>query len=73
MVPGLLQTEDYARALLNAGLPYPDEVDDLVAARMERQAVLERERPPELWVVIDEAVLHRPVGGPYVMRDQLRT
>lgn len=72
VVPGLLQTEDYARALLTDRIGRnPDEVDDLVAARMERQAVLERERPPELWVVIDEAVLHRPVGGTYVMRDQL--
>ena len=72
VVPGLLQTEDYARALLTDKIGRsPDEVDDLVAARMERQAILERERPPELWMVIDEAVLHRPVGGTYVMRDQL--
>lgn len=72
VVPGLLQTEDYARALLTDRIGRsPDEVDDLVAARMERQAILEREKPPELWVVIDEAVLHRPVGGSYVMRDQL--
>jgi transcriptional regulator with XRE-family HTH domain len=72
VVPGLLQTEDYARALLTDRIGRdPDEVDDLVAARMARQAVLERHKPPELWVVIDEAVLHRPVGGAYVMREQL--
>ena len=72
VVPGLLQTEDYARALLTDRIGRdPDEVDDLVAARLERQAILERSNAPELWVVIDEAVLHRPVGGTYVMRDQL--
>lgn len=72
VVPGLLQTQDYARALLaNRIGSSPEDVDDLVAARMARQAILARDRPPELWVVIDEAVLHRPVGGPSVMRGQL--
>ena len=72
VVPGLLQTPDYARALLaNRIGAEPDAVDEVVAARIGRQSILARDKPPELWVVIDEAVLHRPVGGPYVMREQI--
>jgi transcriptional regulator with XRE-family HTH domain len=71
VVPGLLQTEAYARALLADRVVSADDTDEIVAARMERQAILAREYPPELWSVIDEAVLHRPVGGPDVMRDQV--
>src|SRR5580700_9358400 len=64
VVPGLLQTEDYARALLTGRLGGgADDIDEKVAARMARQAVLDRDRPAELWVGIDEAVLHRQVGG----------
>jgi transcriptional regulator with XRE-family HTH domain len=72
LVPGLLQTEDYARAVL-ATRPdvTEDELTQLVATRMERQSVLTRSRPPRLWVVIDEAVLHRQVGHGKVMQDQL--
>ncbi|MDT0551449.1 DUF5753 domain-containing protein, partial [Streptomyces lonegramiae] len=66
---GLLQTEEYARALI--GMEHPREVDEMVAARLERQRVLEREDPPVLWVVLSEAVLHQEVGGPDVMRGQL--
>ncbi|MEV5978672.1 helix-turn-helix transcriptional regulator [Streptomyces sp. NPDC052114] len=69
LVYGLFQTEEYARAVLATGVP--GRLDELVAARMERQRILERERPPLLLVVLDEAVLHRPVGGLEVMRDQL--
>lgn len=69
VVYGLLQTPEYARAVLEAGLV--DKPDDLVAARMERQRILEREDPPFTWVVLDEVVLHRPFGGRAVMRDQL--
>jgi transcriptional regulator with XRE-family HTH domain len=73
VVPGLLQTEAYARALLSDRIGSdPDEVDEKVAARMKRQVILDRAKPPELWVVVDEAVLHRPVGGPDVMREQLK-
>jgi hypothetical protein len=72
VVPGLLQTEDYARVLLADRIGSgADDIDEKVAARMERQAILERDRPPELWVVIDEAVLHRQVGGPHVMHEQI--
>ncbi|WP_406097285.1 helix-turn-helix domain-containing protein [Streptomyces sp. NBC_01013] len=69
LVYGLLQTEEYARAVLATGMP--DDLDGLLAARMERQRILERERPPLAWAVLDEAVLHRPVGGHEVMRAQL--
>ncbi|MEU6125595.1 helix-turn-helix transcriptional regulator [Streptomyces sp. NPDC047123] len=69
LIYGLLQTEAYARAVLATGVP--KKLDDLVAARMERQRVLERERPPLSLVILDEAVLHRPVGGRDVMRCQL--
>ncbi|MFF4322131.1 helix-turn-helix domain-containing protein [Streptomyces sp. NPDC001568] len=69
LVYGLLQTEAYARAVLSSGLP--DNLDELVAGRMERQRVLHREHPPMVWVVLDEAALYRPIGGPEVMRDQL--
>ncbi|MFJ2828804.1 helix-turn-helix domain-containing protein [Streptomyces sp. NPDC087263] len=69
MVYGLLQTEEYARAVLATGMPR--KLDELVAARMERQRILARERPPLAWVVLDEAALHRPIGGREVMRKQL--
>ncbi|MFJ2219016.1 helix-turn-helix transcriptional regulator [Streptomyces anulatus] len=70
VVYGLLQTEEYARALLAPGMP--DDPDRLVAARMERQRILERERPPLAWAILDEAVLYRMIGGPAVMRTQLQ-
>ncbi|MFC9759561.1 helix-turn-helix transcriptional regulator [Streptomyces sp. NPDC056921] len=69
MVYGLLQTEEYARALLATGMP--DDLESQVAARIERQRILERERPPLTWVVLDEAALRRPIGGHEVMRRQL--
>jgi transcriptional regulator with XRE-family HTH domain len=71
-VPGLLQTEAYARAMLADRIGSSNgDADEIVAARMERQTILDRDTPPELWVVIDEAVLHRPVGGRHVMHEQL--
>ena len=73
VLPGLLQTEAYARAVLAGGaLLTPEEVEKQVAARLERQRLLERESPPHLISVLDETVLRRPVGGPAVMREQLR-
>jgi transcriptional regulator with XRE-family HTH domain len=73
LVPGLLQTEEYARAVLAAAHPASadGEVDRLVAARLDRQAILTCEEPPLLWVILDEGVLHRPVGGPKVMAEQI--
>ena len=74
LVPGLLQTPGYARAVL-ATRPNTaeDEIDNLVAARLARQAILTREDPPPplLWALIDEGVLYRPVAPAEVMHDQL--
>ncbi|MGC4772416.1 DUF5753 domain-containing protein [Micromonospora sp. DT44] len=73
LVPGLLQTEGYARAILNTGgLVPPSEVDQIVASRIDRQAVLRRDAPPQLIAVLDEVVLRRPVGDGSVMAGQLR-
>jgi transcriptional regulator with XRE-family HTH domain len=72
VIPGLLQTERYARAILATRVGMTgDELDAAVTARMERQQILDREQPPELWAIIDEAALRRPVGAPEVMREQL--
>jgi hypothetical protein len=72
-VPGLLQTPDYARTLLRTGFPHETEekIERRVALRMERRHILRREDPPSLWLVLEEAVLRRNVGGPAVMRAQL--
>lgn len=69
LVYGLLQTSAYARAVL--GVEQADRLDEMVAARLERQRVLQREHPPVVWVVLDEAVLYREIGGRQVMREQL--
>ncbi|MEU2895070.1 MULTISPECIES: helix-turn-helix domain-containing protein [unclassified Streptomyces] len=73
VVPGLLQTEEYARAVLKVGrtLSGEEQLAERVALRMGRQERLSGPDRPELWVVLDEAVLRRPVGGLPVMRDQL--
>ncbi|WP_433697012.1 helix-turn-helix domain-containing protein [Nocardiopsis sp. CA-288880] len=75
-VPGLLQTKDYASALVEAAFPplLQDEKDQVVTARFERQEILKRETPtpPLSLFVVDEAVLHRPVGGVEVMKAQMR-
>ena len=64
-VPGLLQTEDYARAIISQGAPGtdPDEVERRVQLRMGRQQLLTRDNPPRYWVIMDEAALRRPMGG----------
>lgn len=74
IVPGLLQTDEYARAVIEAGAEVrdPQTVQRRLALRMARQSVLVREPPPELSVVVDEAVLHREVGGREVLRRQLQ-
>jgi transcriptional regulator with XRE-family HTH domain len=73
VVPGLLQTEDYARAVLKVGrtLRSKEQLEERVGLRMGRQERLGTPDGPELWVVLDEAVLRRPVGGRAVMREQL--
>jgi transcriptional regulator with XRE-family HTH domain len=73
-VPALFQTADYARAVTRLGhkAAPAGEIEDRVALRLKRQDLLSRPEPPVVWSVIDEAVLLRPVGGPAVMRAQLR-
>jgi len=72
-VPGLLQTEGYARAVIRLGnAGNEEEVARRTEARISRQDILKREDPPRKWAVIDEAALRRPLGGPAVMREQIR-
>ena len=73
LVPGLLQTEPYARAVLEAIRldAKADDIDRRLELRMHRQALLTSEHAPEYWVVLDEAVARRQVGGPVVMAEQL--
>jgi transcriptional regulator with XRE-family HTH domain len=73
VVPGLLQTAEYASAVTQADgvFEHPDVISQRVAVRMARQAALTRDPPPQLSVVLDEAVLRRPIGGPDVLRRQL--
>jgi len=70
LFPGLLQTPEYARELLTSSR-LVDDIEAAVDARMRRQEVLTRPKPPLVWVLLDETVLYRPVGGRQVMRDQL--
>jgi hypothetical protein len=73
-VPGLLQTAEYARAVIQGIAPAitPAELDNLVAARMARQALLTRADAPQFCAVVDEGALRRPIGEPGVMRRQLQ-
>jgi len=70
-IPGLLQTEDYARAVTLLGHVDADEIDQRVELRLKRQRILTQDGAPRLWAVVDEAALRRPVGGPAAMRAQL--
>jgi len=71
-VPGLLQTEDYARAVILLEYSNPKEINRRVSLRVARQAILSGPKPSELWAVIDEAALKRPIGGARAMREQLK-
>jgi transcriptional regulator with XRE-family HTH domain len=72
-VPGLLQTEGYARALIRMGnASTEEEVLRRAEARISRQDILNRDTPPKLWAVMDEGALRRPIGGEAVMREQLK-
>jgi len=76
VIPGLLQTEAYARAVLMLGYGHTPltEIDKRIEVRMKRQEILDRqEKRPELWAVIDEAALHRPFGGANVMYEQIKS
>ncbi|WP_067639250.1 helix-turn-helix domain-containing protein [Actinomadura latina] len=73
VVPGFLQTPDYARAVIRGGPQElePDEIDRRVHVRIARQQILTQPDRPRLWVVLDEAALHRTVGSTAIMREQL--
>lgn len=73
VVPGLLQTADYTRAIHGIGVPQlaSPEIEERIQERLTRQQLLTRENPPKVEVILDEAVLHRPIGSPAIMRDQL--
>lgn len=72
-VPGLLQTHDYAAALMHIGFPNEtkEDIDRRVALRLKRQDLLTKSEAPAVWAVLDETVLRRPVGGVEVMRAQI--
>ncbi|MGW0316053.1 helix-turn-helix domain-containing protein [Streptomyces flavidovirens] len=74
LIPGLLQTESFARMVISLGLPMASraEVEDRTRLRMRRQEMLTRPHPPALWALIDESALHRTLGRPDVMREQLQ-
>jgi hypothetical protein len=73
-VPGLLQTEEYARAVVMQGSPglSPDEVDNRVNVRLGRQRLFAKENAPRLWAIVDEAALRRPMGGRDVLAGQIK-
>lgn len=74
LIPGLLQTERYAREVIRSGflIAPPGEIERRVQIKMTRQRVLARDNPPRMSVILDEAALLRPVGGPDAMRAQLK-
>jgi transcriptional regulator with XRE-family HTH domain len=74
LFPGLLQTEDYAQALIRTSLPGESEerINERVAARMRRKRVLDGEEAPFYWAILDEAALRRPIGGAECMCGQIR-
>lgn len=73
IVPGVFQTGDYAREVYAGHRPgiADDELDELVKARLERKGILDKPDAPEIVAILDEAVLHRPVGSPKIMHDQI--
>jgi transcriptional regulator with XRE-family HTH domain len=71
LMPGIVQTADYARALFEAWRQAEDQLDQMVSVRMERQSIFDRPDPPSLWVIVDEGVLRRCIGSAKIMYDQL--
>ncbi|HEY6315115.1 MAG TPA: helix-turn-helix transcriptional regulator [Streptosporangiaceae bacterium] len=73
IIPGLLQTPEYARALMRVVRPRDadETIESDVTARMARQEIFSEDHPPMAWFVLDESIMHRPFGGNHVMRDQL--
>jgi transcriptional regulator with XRE-family HTH domain len=74
-VPGLLQTQDYAHAVITHGNPSAtaEEIERRVSLRLKRQQLLTRSGAPQLWAVVDEAALQRPMGSPAVMAAQIES
>jgi transcriptional regulator with XRE-family HTH domain len=73
LIPGLLQTEDYARSVIEKHIDVtPEQIPERVQLRIGRQAVLAREIPPRYWVLVDQQALEREVAGPKIMAEQLR-
>ncbi|MEU5301771.1 helix-turn-helix domain-containing protein [Streptomyces noursei] len=74
VVPGLLQTPGYARAMLTSGYLFNSDRDleSMIQDRLDRQDILRRDQPPWLWAILDESVLHHVVGGREAMREQLQ-
>jgi transcriptional regulator with XRE-family HTH domain len=74
LIPGLLQTEDYARAIAAASVVFQtrEQQDEIVEIRLARQRILTRDQPPQLWAILSEASLRQMVGGSKVMQAQLR-
>jgi transcriptional regulator with XRE-family HTH domain len=72
LIPGLLQIEEYSRAVLRAFESNPDQIERIVASRRERQELLERTPRPEVFVILGEAALRQAIGGPAVMKNQLQ-
>ncbi|HTJ68404.1 MAG TPA: helix-turn-helix transcriptional regulator [Actinospica sp.] len=72
-IPGLLQTEEYARAVVFHGHPQApaEDIDSMVGLRLRRQKILNGTNPPRLWMVVDESVLHRTLGNAAMMRKQI--
>jgi transcriptional regulator with XRE-family HTH domain len=75
VIPGLLQTPDYARARHEGAFPRlrPEKIEQRIEATLKRQLLLTRDQPPHLWSILDEAVLHRVMGSPEIMREQLQS
>jgi hypothetical protein len=69
-----LQTPDYARAVLHEvnKKDTPEQLQRMAELRLKRQEVLERDDPPDVWLILDETVIRRPIGGPEVMSSQLK-
>lgn len=72
LIPGILQTTDYVRAIFSATTP-PHQVEERIQARTRRISIFDNPDPPTFLALIDEEVLHRPIGGPSVLAGQLRS
>ena len=71
LIPGFLQTEAYARAVFESGSAPREDLEERIAARIRRRQILDGPTPPNVWMLVDEGTLHRPIGGAEVLRQQL--